>query len=149
MHPSSSSPSSSPSTPRHSAKLPYPKFRVLLALDANRLSAEALLTSVPGIHRLTDRVDILVVNPDRPPTALLGGLLARLERWGVDYRLTSAEGVLEEEVAQYLRRFPGISTVVVDRRRLETEGSAGMVADLERQGHRIIGLSDSSAREAR
>jgi hypothetical protein len=131
------------SSPRQGIQLPQLKFRALLALDGRRLSRKALQTTVPCLHRLTDRLDILLVNPSKAPTFLLGGMLTRLERWGIDYRLTSTDGVLWEEVVRYLHRFPGISTVVLDRRGRE-EGKPGpSVADLQRQGHRVIALSDA------
>lgn len=124
------------------AKLPYAKFRVLLALDGAGLSRELLNAALPCCLRLTDRVDILVVNPPKATTFLLGGLLTRLERYGVDYRLTSAEGSLADEVVSYLRRFQGIKTVVVDKL-WQWEAVMGPALQvLRRDGYRFITLLD-------
>ncbi len=45
---------------------------------------------------------------------MLGKLLQQLEREGIDYRLSSGEGALADELPLYLRRFKYISYVVLN-----------------------------------
>lgn len=122
-------------------RLPYPKFRMLLALDGAGLNRAVLSAALPCCLRLSDRVDILVVNSPKATTFLLGGLLPQLERYGVDYRLTSTEGAPGDEVVRYLRRFQGIKTVVVDSLRHWEKASGAAMAGLRRDGYRFIALA--------
>jgi hypothetical protein len=93
----------------------FPGYRVLLALEGAALQGDALELAWRCCRPLTRRLDILLTRPRLAPTVLLGGLLTRLERSGVDYRLTSAMGALAEEVEAYLQRFVGIQTLVLEQ----------------------------------
>ncbi|MBI5330285.1 MAG: hypothetical protein HZB71_06695 [Betaproteobacteria bacterium] len=88
--------------------------RVLLALDGCALSRELLEAALRHCVHLSSRLDILLVNPPRAPASLLAVLLLKLEHSGVDYRLTSTQGDLAGEVARYLRRYRGVTTVVAE-----------------------------------
>ena len=95
--------------------VPYPRHRVLLALDCGGITPKGLSTALKHFLQFTDRLDILLVNPPAAPTSLLCGLLLNLEEYCIDYRLTSTEGDLGEQVLLYLKRFLSISMVLVDR----------------------------------
>lgn len=114
--------------------------RVLLALDGRALSRPLLTAALKQSIRLTDRLDILLLNPAKEPTSLLGSLLLRLEHSGIDYRLASMEGNLAEEVERYLHRFPGVSVVLVGSLQPLEEALGEKLQRLRRQGHRFIGL---------
>jgi hypothetical protein len=45
---------------------------------------------------------------------MLGKLLLQLEKEGIDYRLSSGEGALADELPVYLRRFKYISFVLLN-----------------------------------
>jgi hypothetical protein len=124
-------------------RLPHPTSRVLLALDGRRLTQELLAAALPCCHRLSDRLDILLVNPPQAPTFLLGRLLVQLERAGVDYRLTSMDDALGDAVRAYVRRFPGIDTIVVDRLGPWDIQRTPALAQLRRDGYRLIALADA------
>ncbi len=118
------------------------KCRALLALDGHRLTPEVQMAALKRCVQLTSRLDILLVNPPKAPTFLLGGLLLRLEHSGVDYRLTSCEGELGNEIAHYLRRFQGIGLVIVDGLPSLEQFPGLNRLDLDRAGHRFISLSE-------
>lgn len=125
---------------RRWAQHQQPGFRVLLALDGQELNRDLLDRALECCVKLTERLDVLLVRPPKAPTFLLGGLLMRLERHGVDYRLTSAEGTLGDEVLGYLRRFQGIRTVVLDRHdKLPIQTLAQLLAG----DYRLITLADT------
>ena len=90
------------------------KYRVLLALDGRHVTAELQLAALKCCVQFSNRLDILLLNPPKPPTSLLSGLLLRLEHSGIDYRMTSGEGNLAAEVLRYLKRFQSIDLVIVD-----------------------------------
>lgn len=90
------------------------KSGVLLALDGRHLTLEIQTAALKQCVQLTDRLDILLVNPTKAPTLMLGSLLLRLEHSGIDYRLASAVGNLGVEIVDYLLRFRGITLVVTD-----------------------------------
>jgi hypothetical protein len=127
---------------RQRAQNTYHKFRVLLALDGNRLTPLLLTAALARCVRLTDRLDILLVNPPKAPTSLLAGLLLRLEHSGIDYRLASTDGDLGEEVLRYLKRFMGITTVLVDRLTPLEQTIGAAMAELRTQGYRFVSLSE-------
>lgn len=114
--------------------------RVLLALDGRSLSRPLLAEALRQSVRLTDRLDILLLNPAREPTSLLGSLLLRLEHSGIDYRLACTEGSLVEEVDRYLRRFQGVTVVLVERLQLLEEAMGANLQRWRRQGYHFIGL---------
>lgn len=124
---------------RRWAQHQQPGFRVLLALDGQELNRDLLDRALECCVKLTERLDVLLVRPPKAPTFLLGGLLMRLERHGVDYRLTSAEGTLGDEVLGYLRRFHGIRTVVLDR---HDKLPIQTLAQLLRGDYRLITLAE-------
>jgi len=119
-----------------------PGIRVLLALDGRRVSRDLLERALPCCRRLTKRLDVVVVQAPLAPTFLLGSLLIRLERHGIDYRLTSAEGGFGDAVLGYLRRFQGIRTVVLDR--IEALPSQTL-ACLQDEGYRLIAMEPGAA----
>lgn len=90
------------------------KVRVLLALDGQHVPQELQRVALKYCLQWTRRLDILLINPPKAPTFLLGGLLLRLEHSGIDYRLDSREGEFGNEVVRYLQRFPGIGLVIVN-----------------------------------
>lgn len=135
-----------PGTRRTGAGIPHHRFRVLLALDGRCLTPSLLARALAHCVPLTDRLDILLVNSPKAPTSLLAGLLLRLEHSGIDYRLTSSEGDLGEQVLHYLNRFLGISLVLVDRLN-PLELSIGVaMARLRAHGYRFDPLSESMPR---
>ena len=111
------------------------KSRSLLALDGAHLTPEVLSAAESRCLQVADRVDILLVNPLKEPTALLHGLLEHLEWAGVDYRLTSASGNLGDQVASYLRRFLGITVIMVATLPALGTDWDMRVADLRFQGY--------------
>ena len=127
-----------------STSKPYPKFRVLLALDGEGLSRLVLAKAVSHCVRLTDRLDILLVNSPREPTSVLWRLLLTLEHSGIDYRLTSTEGDLGEQVLSYLNRFQGITLVLVDSVAPLEQTIGGAITRLRAQGYRFIPISRSA-----
>lgn len=114
--------------------------RVLLALEGRRLSRELLTAALKQCIPLTDRLDILLVNPPKEPTTLLGSLLLRLEHSGIDYRLASTDGSLVEEVTRYLHRFQGVTVVLVDSMQPLEEAMGAKLQNLRRNGYRFISL---------
>ena len=111
------------------------KCRGLLALDGAQLTPDVLSAAESRCLQVADRVDILLVNPRKEPTAMLHGLLEHLEWAGVDYRLTSASGNLGDQVASYLRRFVGITVIVVATLPALGTDWDMKVADLRFQGY--------------
>lgn len=107
---------SMPFLPAHSEVLcnRHARLRVLLALDGQDVPREVQHAALKCCVHWTRRLDILLVNPVKAPTFLLGGLLLRLEHSGIDYRLDSCEGGFGNEVVRYLQRFPGIGLVIVN-----------------------------------
>jgi len=129
-------------TARKVASLPFHKFRVLLALDGSRLTPMVLTAALARCVRMTDRLDILLVNPPEAPTSMLSGLLLRLEHSGIDYRLASSEGDLGEQVLHYLKRFLGITLVLVDRIALLEETIGTSLAQLRAKGYRFVSITE-------
>ena len=121
----------------------YGKCRVLLALDGQRLTPAVLAAAVRECAQVTDRLDILLVNPPKAPTYLLGGLLLRLEHSGIDYRLASSEGSLDAEISRYLQRFQGITLVIVDHLPSLERVLGSVLPDLRRTGCHFVTLLDT------
>ena len=121
-------------------KAPYHLYRVLLALDGSRLTHMLMTEALAMCVQLTDRLDILLANPPKPPTMLLRGLLLRLEHSGIDYRLASSEGDLGQEVQHYIGRHAGITLVLIENvQRLEAAMGARL-AGLRAKGYRFLSL---------
>jgi hypothetical protein len=116
--------------------------RCLLALDGERVSNQVLGAAEARCLQLADRVDILLLNSPKAPITLLRKLLIKLERAGIDYRVTCSTGGLADQVANYLRHFAGIRFVMVDV--LPSHEAAGETNfhELRHQGYRIIALTD-------
>jgi hypothetical protein len=131
--------------PALASNKPYHKFRVLLALDGGSLTRMVMAAAVARCTRLTDRLDILLVNSPKEPTSVLWRLLLTLEHSGIDYRLTSTEGDLGEQVLSYLHRFHGITMVLVNRLTPLEESIGGAMAQLRAQGYRFLSFSEERA----
>jgi hypothetical protein len=130
------------------AHIPYHKFRVLLSLDGGHLSP-LLLSTVPAYCvPFTDRLDILLVNPPKSPPSLLAGLLMRLEHSGIDYRLVSCDGELGEQVLDYLKRFAGITMVLVDNLSSLEQSIGSTMAKMRKVGYRFESINVQSRNES-
>lgn len=91
-----------------------PSNGILLALDGHCLERQAIPRALQFCRQTGKRLDILLVNPPKPVTLMLGKLLQQLEREGIDYRLTSGEGSLADELLLYVHRFQHISFILLD-----------------------------------
>lgn len=120
----------------------HAKYRVLLALDGQSLTPELQHVALRCCLKWTRRLDILLVNPPKAPTFLLGGLLLRLEHSGVDYRLESSEGEFASVVLRYLQRFTGVGLVIVNALPVLDDHVSGLRLDTSRIGQRFIDLAD-------
>ena len=87
---------------------------ILLALDGLCLTKPVLPDVIQLCRRNGNRLDILLLNAPKPVTLMLGKLLRQLENDGIDYRLSSGEGALADELPLYLRRFKYISMVLLN-----------------------------------
>lgn len=87
---------------------------VLLALDGLCLEQPALPDVLKLCRSNGNRLDILLLNAPKPVTLMLGKLLLQLEKEGIDYRLSSGEGALADELPLYLHRFKYISFVLLN-----------------------------------
>ena len=128
--------------PAGKPRLPYSKLQVLLALDGNHLTPPLLSAALAHCAPLTDRLDILLVNAPRAPTSLLSVMLLRLEHSGIDYRLASSEGELGEQILEYLKRFLGITTVLVDKLTPLEQTIGPSLEHLRAKGYRFVPISD-------
>lgn len=97
----------------------------LLALDGGRLKRETLPYVVQLCSQITRRMDILLASSPQEPLHILGKFLQKLEDAGIDYRLTSVEGSLAEEMVRYVQKRRQISVVLVGS---DKEGSEQMDA---------------------
>jgi len=118
--------------------------RSLIALDGTKLSPTLLNAALEQCAKLASRVDILIINSTKAPTYVLHKLLIGLERQGIHYRLTSGSGTLGDELTSYVRRFLGISLIMVTT--LPTLGVdwRAKATTLREQGYRITTLIDQS-----
>lgn len=87
---------------------------ILLAMDGLCMEKPALPYILQLCRSNGNRLDILLLNPPKPATLMLGKLLLQLEKEGIDYRLSSGEGALADELPVYLHRFKYISLVVLN-----------------------------------
>ena len=119
------------------------KCRGLLALDGESLSPEHLEAAQTKCLLAVDRVDILLVNPYREPTAMLRELLCDLEQVGIDYRVTISTGTVSDQIKHYIRRFLGIRLIMLTI--MPTLGKNWRIdaADLRHQGYRLMTMIDS------
>ena len=105
---------SSPTVLRLPVKSSNANQGVLLALDGLCLERPALPDTLHLCRSNGNRLDILLLNAPRPATLMLGKLLRQLEKEGIDYRLSSGEGALADELPLYLHRFKYISFVLLN-----------------------------------
>jgi hypothetical protein len=87
---------------------------ILLALDGLCLVRPALPHALELCRNNGNRLDILLLNAPKPATLMLGKFLQQLEKEGIDYRLSSGEGNLADELLFYLHRVKYISCVLLD-----------------------------------
>jgi len=115
---------------------------ILLALDGHCLERQAIPRALQFCRQTGKRLDILLVNPPKPATLILGKLLQQLEKEGIDYRLTSGEGNLAEEIPLYLHRFQSITFVLLDCLDKWEAILHPMLDTLRRDGFRVLTLLD-------
>lgn len=127
------------------ATTPPAKHRGLIALDGAKLTPALLNAALAKCARLANRVDILLVNSTKAPTYALHNLLIGLEREGIDYRLASGNGALGDELTSYVRRFLGISLIMVTTLPALGADWEDKVANLRDQGYRITPLIEQSS----
>lgn len=119
---------------------------VLLALDGRCLERLALPRAVELCRGGSRRLDILLVHPPRAAITLLGSFLMALEGQGIDYRLTSSDKDLHEELVHYLRRFQNVSVILLDCQENWDEDHLDTLDALRAEGYRIISLLDHRQR---
>lgn len=103
-----------PATTRNAVKSTHFTNGILLALDGRCMDRPALPLALQLCKRSYKRLDILLLNPPRAATSMLWEFLQELEKEGIDYRLTSTEGELADELPLYIHRFRYISLVLLD-----------------------------------
>jgi hypothetical protein len=129
---------------RHAAAVPdrSREAGMLLALDGRCLERLALPAAMQICSSSAGRLDILVAHPPKPALSLLAGFLMDLERRGLDYRLTSTEGELDEELVPYVRRLRHVSVILLDCLQ-HWDGEHDPTLDaLRAEGYRVISLLD-------
>jgi hypothetical protein len=122
----------------HSAR---PCHGMLLALDGRHLDRAFLPLAVQVCRPVGKRLDILLVNPLKPATLMLWPFLQELEREGIDYRLTSCEGELAEELTHYVHRFRHISCILLDRLDARHTGLHPALHALRQEGYEVLTLA--------
>ncbi len=115
---------------------------MLLALDGRCLERLALPFAVQLSRGSAHRLEILIANPPKAATSLLGGFLMELERQGVDYRLTSTEKPLYDELVHYVHRFRHVSVILLDCLEHWDEAHNATLDSLRAEGYRVISLID-------
>ncbi len=118
--------------------------RSLIALDGSKLNPTLLNAALEQCAKLASRVDILLINSSKAPTYVLHKLLIGLERQGIDYRLTSGNGTLGDELTSHLRRFLGISLIMVTTLPALGVDWRAKASNLREQGYRLTTLIDQS-----
>ncbi len=114
----------------------------LLALDGRHLDRAALPRALQVCRPVEKRLDILLVNPPKPATLLLWPFLQELEREGIDYRLTSCDGELADELTRYVHRFRHISCILLDRQDACLAGLHPALQALRLEGYEVLTLRD-------
>ena len=102
----------------------------------------ALPLALQICRRHGSRLDILLLNSPKPATFVLGQFLQQLEAAGIDYRLSSGEGNLANELPLYLRRFRYISSVVLDCLDKWETSHKPMLGALRQEGYQVLTLLD-------
>jgi len=127
---------------RNPVNPPEPPKGILLALDGPRLQHLALPLALEICQSTSRRLDILLLNPPKPSTLMLSKFLLNLETAGVDYRLSSGEGDLADQLPLYLRRFNYIKCVLLDQLdKLDVKLNLALAA-LRQKEYRILALLD-------
>lgn len=115
---------------------------ILLALDGYRMERPALPLALEICKRNCKRLDILLLNSPKPSTLILGKFLQNLETADIDYRLSTGEGELADQLPLYLRRFKYISCVLLEYLE-QLDVKLQMVLDAMRQkDYKILALPD-------
>jgi hypothetical protein len=120
----------------------FPGNGMLLALDGRCLDRQALPLALQLCKRYGKRLDILLVNPPKPATLMLGQFLQKLEIEGIDYRLSSGEGDLADELPLYLHRFQAISFILLDCLDKWEAMLHPTLDGLRREGYKVLTLLD-------
>lgn len=115
---------------------------MLLALDGRCVERLALPIAVQLCQGNPHRLDILITNPPKAATFILGSFLMELERQGIDYRLTSTERELHEELVHYVHRFRHVSLILLDCLEHWDERHLATLDSLRSEGYRVISLLD-------
>jgi hypothetical protein len=131
-----------PATTRNLVKSTFLTNGMLLALDGRCMDRLALPLALQLCKRSGKRLDILLVNPPKAATLVLGKFLQQLEEEKIDYRLTSTEGDLADELPLYVHRFRTISLILLDCLD-KWEASLHPTLDaLRREGYQVLTLLD-------
>lgn len=123
-------------------KSAFSSHGMLLALDGRCMDRPALSLALQRCKRSGNRLDILLVNPPKAATLLLGKFLQELEKTGIDYRLTSTEGDLADELPLYVHRFRYISFVLLDCLDKWEERLHPTLDALRQEGYKVLSLLD-------
>ena len=118
---------------------------ILLALEAQGLTDQILDMAFDRCSRQASRVHVLAANPSGSKLTMLHEFIGRLERQGIEYRLTATAGVLCAKVARYLQRNPGIKTVLTDQLGHWPEEEMQAMQRLLGANHNIVSLAEAQA----
>lgn len=127
---------------RNPLKSTFSSNGMLLALDGRCLDRLALPLALHLCKKSGKRLDILLLNPPKPATLMLGKFLQKLEIEGIDYRLTSGEGNLADELPLYVHRFQYISFVLLDCLDKWESMLHPTLDALRQEGYKILTLLD-------
>jgi len=134
---------------RSPAKPAAPANGILLALDGRYLDRPALPLALQLCRQYGKRLDILLVNPPKPATWMLGRFLQRLEEENVDYRLTSMEGELADELPKYVHRFRAISIILLDCLGKWGSKRHPTLSALRQEGYQVLTLLEREPDQAK
>lgn len=115
---------------------------MLLALDGLCLERPAFPRALQLCRRVGNRLDILLLNPPKPATLMLGKFLQTLEEERIDYRLTTGEGELADELPHYLHRFKDISIILLGCDDGEGKRLHPTLEALRLEGYKVMALRD-------
>jgi hypothetical protein len=115
---------------------------MLLALDGRCLERLALPVALQFCEGYTQRLDILIACAPKPAMSLLAGFLIELERRGLDYRLTTTDRELSDELAGYVRRARYVSVILLDCLEHWERERNPVLDSLRGEGYRVVSLLD-------
>jgi hypothetical protein len=115
---------------------------ILLALDGRCIDRPVLPRALEICRGPGQRLDILLLNPPKPATLLLGDFLQQLEAAGIEYRLSSSIGDLAVELPRYVRRYSHIACVVLDCLGKWKTRLSPMLRKLRHEGYMVVTLLD-------